>query len=85
LDCGEGTDGGAGGQPLASSGLGGVTGGADSAYQPDQGAFGKLWGSDEGGPGFFGSIGDQAAMGWEACAFGVEEAPCARVRAAGDG
>jgi len=33
----------------------------------------------------FGSIGEQAALGWEACAFGVEEAPCARVRAAGDG
>ncbi len=82
MECGEGTDGGAGGQPSASSGAEGLTGGADSAYQPDQGAFGKLWGSDEGGPRLFGSIGDQAAVGWEAATFGIEEAPRAGVRAA---
>ncbi|NIS70381.1 MAG: hypothetical protein GTO12_15985 [Proteobacteria bacterium] len=35
-----------------------LRGGADSAYQPDQGTFGKLQGSDEGGPRFFESIGD---------------------------
>jgi len=59
-----------------------LRGGAHSAYQPDQGAFGKLRGSDKGGPRLFGSIGEGASVGWEAATFGIEEAPRAGVRAA---